>query len=530
MSEHAGSTQWGALRWLCRLLQPLHSFLHNLPAAVAVASLVVIGHLHFRLLDTIDGYTYLTIANLSAVQAAAGRKPQPGVSVVLIDALTHETRYGERSPLNRCELLTDLDAIYKAKPKVVVIDFDLSPSPLVEQISKTQSHQKPPSRTELDCQEGLYRLIETQTATNTVLMEPFEMLVEASENKNREWKGRMAKTCDSKQNGRVCFGDPSLRLSYGLLTRFPCNNQGLAGQALKLSSPPSLPKCLKESKDTFELINPLQILLGLAPVPISSIRQQQALPPQASTVLNGVVFFGGGYGSSDTFLTPLGNLYGVEIHAAAYMSLQRPASDFDHYVSFALEILLALMFGMVIRACWKHYFDRRFSECPLPRQQSFLFVLLLSAAFISLVILSIIASLIILAAFDWWLTPLPIAVGMLIESFFSGAVHAGVDAGHDQRTNLLNSLLKTESRLPTSVRLRLRKELNQRPHHRQSVCDQFSHFVFLDFWKLWQRRAGRNKEATTLAGNKAAASLLLLRRLVWLGLLVWALIVIWLHH
>ena len=46
------------------------------------------------------------------------------------------------------------------------------------------------------------------------------------------------------------------------------------------------------------------------------------------------VFFGAAFGEGDTFVTPLGELYGVEIHAAAFLSLLDPLSTNNHLSEF----------------------------------------------------------------------------------------------------------------------------------------------------------------------------------------------------
>lgn len=48
--------------------------------------------------------------------------------VVAIDGETHKREYLERSPLNRCVLLSHVKEIYDSAPSLVVIDLDLSPA------------------------------------------------------------------------------------------------------------------------------------------------------------------------------------------------------------------------------------------------------------------------------------------------------------------------------------------------------------------------------------------------------------------
>lgn len=83
-----------------------------------------------HLLDAVDGYAFLGIGNLTARDVSQSTGSNPKMAVVLIDQESHENFYRERSPLDRCELKKDLEAIYNlpGPPKPVVIDLDLSPS------------------------------------------------------------------------------------------------------------------------------------------------------------------------------------------------------------------------------------------------------------------------------------------------------------------------------------------------------------------------------------------------------------------
>ncbi|WP_069082771.1 CHASE2 domain-containing protein [Pseudomonas sp. TCU-HL1] len=499
--------------------------LHHLPGAVIVSALVAIGHLQFHLLDAVDGYAFITIGNLSAVNTSSDRTFKPKVAVVRIDQQSHERHYLERSPLNRCELLKDLGNIYNGRkpPRLVVIDLDLSPLPLLREARA--SLPKDPAQVkaltdggnEAACEEALYQLLERcDRHTKTVLMEPFDVLDPYVREETLKWKKRMT-------NATVAFGDASLPISFGLVTKVDCKADGLAAVAFQQYSPKQAVNCVGDEHSTQRfLINPRQYFTGLrasdtADLPSRSpwIQDQPEVKFRELAYELPVVFFGGGYGEGDTYLTPLGTMYGVEVHAAAYMSLVEPASDFNHFLSFILELLLALTFGMFISWSWRKYFHLRFSEESTDRQSAPYLVVLLSFGLLVLVILATVASLYILGNSDYWLSPIPIAFGMFIESYFTGAVHQAVEEGHTQRQELIGRLEKAHGNGEEAFVAKIADERKQQPPEIPGLTDRFWRFVILDvvhqIRKPW------------------SAISLLVRRLIFFAILGWAIYLTFAH-
>ena len=131
-------------------------FKHEWTSAVFVASLITIANLHFDWLKAFETYAYLAIGQLTAVGSAAFHT-EPRAAVVTIDAPTFEERYRERSPLNRCELKSQLAAIYNAKPDVMVLDVAISPTYLLADSCKRDPRGA--LCAEWSCEGDLYGLI-----------------------------------------------------------------------------------------------------------------------------------------------------------------------------------------------------------------------------------------------------------------------------------------------------------------------------------------------------------------------------------
>ncbi|MDB6142215.1 MAG: hypothetical protein JWP80_1259 [Pseudomonas sp.] len=514
---------WARHKWLQHKILALS---HHLPAALIVASLVNIGHHGYHFLGAVDGYSFLGIGNLSAIQALHHQPYKPQVEVVTIDPKSHEDLYTERSPLDRCVLAQNLATLYTrpSPPNVLVIDLDLSPV--------LPSRDPYIAKKETDCEQKLLELL-THTeqfasaprTTQTILMEPFDVEDKKGLAKIVAWKEKMIAA-------HIQFGDPSLDVRYGLITAIECRPDSLAAKAFyavqKAVSPKVTPDCLGQPGEikvrgkvsVMEyadlLINPSQYLSALRPVRVSDLSTENLAAAHRPSNPVTVVFFGAGYGEDDSYLTPVGTLYGVDVHAAAYMSLLNPANGHTEVVSFLAEILFAVFLGGAISWCWRQYYKMRFSSDAWKRQFSPVFVILLGIGLLVFVLLAIAASFFILNL-NYWISPVPIAIGMLVESFFNGSVHEAVHEGYKQRQALLHRLHNAHKAGMVQFSEALAFEKQQRPHEVHHLEDRFKRFIFLDVKRLYEKK------------KPGAALLLATRRLIFLALLIWGIYAVLKH-
>jgi len=496
--------------WIARCIS---AGTHHLPAALMVAAIVSICHHQLHLLDAIDGYAYLAIGNLTANSIAQENSNDPTVGVILIDQKSNEDIYQERSPLDRCELKKDLETLYylPKPPKLLVVDLDLSPSfsdSPVDPPESSEPGKDPDNPAEEDCDEQLLTLLkQPHNGTHTVLMTPLNMLDPNTEQKIADWKKKLEGLCF------VSFADdPTIRVSYGLVNNIECNKNSLAATAYthypdKTTDPEN---CLKDKTGHEQLrINPGQYFSGLTPVSLSQLPSrngsQHSNHPQTALYLP-VMFVGTSFGDSDTFLTPLGTMYGVEVHAAAFMSLLQPTTHHD-LSAFILDVLLGLLIGGIIAFFWHHYFSLRFSSSAVKRQWAPWMILLLVIFLLPLVAGLTYLSFVLLRHCNIWLSPIPIAVGMLIESFFNSAIGNAVKEGYEQRQALIRRL---QASGPDSYASRLALEAEQHPHPAHSLQERAKRFVYLDCLRLWRLE------------KYGAALLLFVRRLMFLLVLLLA--------
>lgn len=230
----AGSPSHNASQGMCSVAR--RYLRTEWPSAVLVAAVVFIIHHEFHWLDAVDGHAFMAIGH-SAFVAEPRRSEQ--VVALLIDAETHETRYRERSPLSRCELHKDLKRLYDARPDLVAIDIDISPAiwtwnpPELPFAASAGRHADSPKetllQTEIDCEEQLYRMIESRKEsqkTTTVIMTPFKVSERAADLQQQKlrWQTRMEKA-------GVRFGDAQLPVTYGLVIEQYPNPGSFAAQA-----------------------------------------------------------------------------------------------------------------------------------------------------------------------------------------------------------------------------------------------------------------------------------------------------------
>jgi CHASE2 domain-containing sensor protein len=474
-----------------------HYIVNDWPQIVLVAAIVTTIHHHTHWLHQIDRYAYVVIGHLSSL-ASSPRDSQ--AVVVAIDSETHKRDYLERSPLNRCVLLSHLKEIYDSSPRLVVIDLDLSPA------------LKPPESGGDDhgwgniakCEEALKETIQARTKEiPTVLVTPFgEREVTA-----KEWVGEMKKA-------GVRFGNAKLPLEYGVVLTYYSHPAALA-QVARASYCAHAPdtRCgnIRSVSDNHpDSPPPFEEHKSMLNFQLSSSLAPKAIYDGISThnLRGRVVFLGATYGGDDLFLTPLDEKYGVELHAIAFASTFKQIIEHEklyyNVPKLMVDLAWGLIFGYVIAWCWHRYFTFRL-DISSPTNQllaPWLIFRLLGLVVLGMLIFSYL-SLLILENFGVWASPIPIAVGMLFESFVSGSVAQAIRVGRDLTRERSAARGEAEIQLEPGAGTGSDCLLMDS----RSLCESLWRFFYLDFKCLWRR----NRPAVYLLGS---------RRFIWLILVL----------
>ncbi len=492
------------------------------PSAVLVAAVVFIIHHRSDWLDAIDGYAFVAIGHFGFYAEPLQAEQ---VLALLIDSATYESKYLERSPLSRCKLHDDLKLLYDAKPDVVAIDIDISPAIWSSEQPKLldtgcvtgQSIQsnKPPRHDEVVCEEKLYGMIENSPNTTTIIIEPFPVSDSRGELGRRKtcWKERM------KEKDWVKFGEAKLPVDYGLVIKQPGGPDSFV--SLARAATPRPDEKLERSEEPKHIDT--RQYARVKPITLKELDSQPDRSGYLTSIfakMNGgspdrpykVAFFGGAYGKDDLFMTPVGKVYGVEAQAASYLSdglKEHPGLD------LLVDIAIAISFGTVVAYFWTKYFSSRFSSSAVRRQSARLWIVLLVAAVVVMGFFVTGLSLWLLSRYGIWSSPIPIAVGMLIDSFVSGSIDQAIHSSeHDKQRLIVN--LKALATEP-SVRLLLEKESKQRSHDPTNLRKSLTKIFGGDICGLWR------------GGKFMAAGMLASWSIVWLLLIGGAVITCFIH-
>ena len=385
-----------------------------------------------------------------------------------------------------------------------------------------------------NCQEKLKTLIlENSRNTNTILLAPFR----------NGWNEELGKWVHDLKGSGVYFASGELPIEYGIVLSYydkpgtlartaealwkgeipfdecnaePCSN--ICGQERSCVLVNS-PSPLDLSKPKQKVLN-FQASYRVVNEGIEIAELLEAADKVADTC-GKVVFFGARWGEDDLFLTPIDEMYGVDLHAmaliTAFNKVIEHESRFYNMLKFLVDIVFGLIFGMIIASCWHHYFKLRLDVSSVSNQlwAPYWIVLLLMGVFGWMIALTMV-SLYLLGGIGIWASPVPIAIGMLFESFVSGSVAQAIQVGNESggKPKMLHagvgegqSSIRVDGRASDCLSIEDR-----------NIYHSVQRFVYLDIQCLLHDR------------QKKAAFLLGVRRLIWFGLVGWAACLIFFHH
>jgi hypothetical protein len=378
----------------------------ELMAALFMASLLVILHHWLPLIDILDRFAFL-FASSTSLQVSA---EEPRTVVIGIDQKTFEQDFLERSPLDRCVMADKLGAIYADRPALLVVDFDLSPS-LAGILPNEQDGDR-----ERECEAKLYAQIDSHAAaTRTVLLEPFPVANEQAQAAKVAWKAAQVRR-------GVFFGDGALPVQFGFVQQQYLRPQTLAAVA-NANPNADADAGAESSHSVLQLLN----FRAFARDVRSLSWDDWARRSPATSLAGKNVFFGAGYGSDDRFLTPIDDLYGVNLHAAGFVSLRNPISLANAGFGFLADIGVGMLFGVPIALLWQGYVGSKLSRSGSARKwRDFAFVFLMGLLVVYAMALSGLshAAVYLVAAKNIWISPLPMALGMTLDASIFGALNA----------------------------------------------------------------------------------------------------------
>lgn len=413
---------------------------HLLMSALFMASIVHLAHLHTLL----EVPAHLAIGNLVAhwIDEPDGRPVS--LAVLELDRQHYRDRYGGRSPLNRCQLKEDVEAVLKKFPKlqVLALDFDLSPAPAAPFLKAADRG----TDGESGCDEALLNTLEGATkGMRVIAILPVDPDDRANSSK---WRAAM-------QSREIYLAEPTITVELGAVRQYTddaarCPSLGRAVN-LAIHKPAELDErqahCLTDSKENVESAEATELsidfhrLLNDAWLPRGDADQGSRLEgfdKQLERISLGdgrkqfqgsrdvrQVLLGPGYDSTDEYLTPLGLLSGVRIHAAIALGSSRTVE----LLNFALDVLLGVVFGHWVHGLWNRYFKQRLGHARGHHPDlAYLWIVGLGLVWALLALLLLPAlSIVAMRWLGLWISPVPMLIGMSIDAFALGSIVSARD-------------------------------------------------------------------------------------------------------
>ncbi|MES2076083.1 MAG: hypothetical protein V4462_10760 [Pseudomonadota bacterium] len=422
MTEHpekppAGPTpiwSWRPLSKLAHLCA--HHFSGDLRASFFSAALAVLA-LKIGALAIFTKLSLLAVSNQALPASTPANLAADGPLVLYLSETQWQQRYQERSPLDRCAMAEDLATILARGPRSLTVDFDLSPG----------LQEQGPA-----CQARLDAVLDGH-AGKLVLLMPFRVSSDALLARKAEW-------LRARCRAGAAFGDGGLNVSLGAVIDFLPESNSMAdvvheragaGLCRELADAAGAERWLRRGEE------PEPDDSGAEAINFAGFTGQVAALALEHPALGQVdnwaardVFFGGDYGGSkdDRFLTPMGPLPGVAIHAAIAWSLAHPVHELPHMAGFVLDILTAFVFSLGIGFFWERYLHLSLRVGGFQRELSTVLVICFVGYF-SLMLWLFFRLAVELFMRGVLIAPMLIGLSMLIDGFVRGPIAASLEAG-----------------------------------------------------------------------------------------------------
>jgi CHASE2 domain-containing sensor protein len=334
---------------------------HLLVAVLTGSVVLVVAHTGY--LNWLESLS-LRIAAVSSnrpgqLTAMAG---DPDTPVVLaVGETMYETAFRESAPLDRAVLAQALGKVAAQRPRLLVVDLDLSPGP----------DGAPDAAAQDQLDATLIRLA-AEHAVRIELAAPLPVKSDALRKQKFAW---MQKMCGAG----LVFAQTGLTLSQAAVLRYDAEGTGLGQTAARIWAQPDRvfqgELCdLVASGERYAVF--LSSLWLAVPVPSPENFERQrpiearylrstASDPRPIDALDGAagetdltgraVFIGANFNPSDSFLTAWGERPGVAIHAGIFVSALHPIAPLSHRIAFLLDIAIGVLAGVLFHFTWHRY-------------------------------------------------------------------------------------------------------------------------------------------------------------------------------
>jgi hypothetical protein len=408
-----GGRRWSLERRASVCKAGRHWLRHEGPAVVFVVCLASVLH-HSHLLGPVGSLSILIASNL---QAVGEFKPPDVMSaqamVEVIDQKRFLQVYRERTPLNRCLLDADLAVIERSHPRVIAIDLDLSPVPGADATEKACQARldtriagapRPAGSVTIDDSQGTAPSLPSDRPRYVLIEPAVRDLPKAARDDGIDRATNKAWLQQYDRAG-VMTASSLLQLSLNTVITSECD-------------------CGMLAETVYDALHgrgaACRGFPGSRIIDYRGFMNQVRVEPVERAASDGLpsghtVFFGGAYGVGDLHQTPIGPLFGVEIHAARFFSVHS-SEEGGELASFMIDLAIASIFSGLSIVAMNAYVR-------LAKNPSYWYAqrrLLVMAAFVLTFVGLQVAALYLCASLlarGVWIEPLLISLGVTIDAF-----------------------------------------------------------------------------------------------------------------
>lgn len=388
-------------------------------ALFLACSLEILKHHDEYVTPLLDNLATIVIGNLGTTQADC-----TGSDCVTIAEITDDRFrkvYHESSPIDRCQLKKDLQLVIDSlDPKVLFVDYDLSPTVI-----------------ELACQSELDQFLDEATKFRGVaLIKPFNW---------EDGSSRLDPEVDNWVKAReahgVKFASAELKESAGLVSRYEINADSVAVQLCELMAC-GVKNDTHEEEHADHIINSSKYASQVQLIRIEDLLATKALTNR------GLVLVGGRYGEGDTHSSALSSkTYGVDLHAAAYVSHRQPVNEVGKLIVLLIDVLIGVLIGWFSKKGWDGAKNLPFSSGPLfpPVVLLTMFVFTVVTAYLGLLIAAC-----LFGQFNVWINPVMIIMGMVLHAFVMEPAEIIGEEGNESGDKATPPVQQVKENLPDS--------------------------------------------------------------------------------
>lgn len=404
---------------------------HHVGVAILVAAAIFIIE-HAGALNWLENLTLRVAAGMQGDVVATQTKDVADAIVLTIPTEVYESAFGQASPLDRTKLVALLGKLAAEKPRMLVIDLDLSP--------------EGPGQATLD--EALVKI--AQQGTQLLLATPFPVYSETLFQAKFAW---MKQLCGEKN---IRFADTRLPVTQGVNLRYfkgrnalgdvahawvppaqdpappwPCNRV-LDGENhaafLDANTQQAEIEARISSQYTEQVhLDPATLRRTLASV--ADIGNDLSIP--ADLALTGkTVFLGGDYSGADRFQTIARSapVPGVVVHAAAYNGARHNPSRISHGLALLVDVIIGTLAGLLFHFTWARHNGAQHRLAAAGRQDWSLYLtarlwLALNFLLLAIFIWIIMEAAVFLLDKHLWSNPAPMVLGIFIKSLLGSRSH-----------------------------------------------------------------------------------------------------------